>query len=849
MKNIFDVSRTKRKIAKFIRDPRQFLQDIKNPIAKRVYTKFEPQIRKFLKQNFTEFYYYSLYRGFLKTSEFYKLFISKDNPNFNFITLPWTPKGHQCYVREIMGAKKACFPKNIKQEKIDVFCTWGETVAPKHNKITLISEYKGRPLIRLEYGFISGKDIAALNFAQYSLIMSPWVMYYDSHRPSFMDFLLNSGWNLTVDKIKIAKNCIENIINNKLTKYNAGSKILQSFKKRKGRHTILLVDQRKGDLSVSYGNASEDSFDRMFLDAYKQEDADILLKIHPDALKGGFGSYLAKYIDYDKDRVFVINEDVNPYVLFDECDEVFVVVSGMGFEAALYGKPVTCYGIPFYSGWGFTNDKLKNKFRHKKRSIIEFFYIYYILCSRYFLPNAGSVDLETFSIQFSKFDEQKATCIHDSKQTIVDEEVNPINNENLKIAIVIPSPRYGATGINCQRYAMELCKLGADVRVYSEGNQHGENDNIKWRRIRFDGSRLTLELRKEIINFCPDIVYLWGCRTKAQRCAIEALLLSDAKLVLHYEDDDTQVFANHNKDINVKENLTICDSKIISSDNIVNIFTPFNISHLFKVYKDVNFDRWVDPLLRQFCLRIAAGYSGIWFPFVNQLKNDYAKESILLPPSFDKSSFPKFNLEENKLLVCNNLNIDHSKIIIFINGSIYTYSNEFDYFVKYISKLNRKLNNTIHLIFIAKSEEHRKRFVKSYDSSFDFSCLENVSNSEFDSIMMASDVMASPGLPDSFTRYRVPSRFVVPMALGKPVLLHSEGFGASLTNGENAIVFTGTDVDKWVDTTYRYFKADKLKEIGQAGSLFAQRYFNVKLNAKLLFDFLIDIKRHGNKPF
>jgi capsular polysaccharide export protein len=37
-------------------------------------------------------------------------------------------------------------------------------------------------------------------------------------------------------------------------------------------------------------------------------------------------------------------------------DEVHALTSLTGFEALLRGKTVTCYGQPFYAGWGLTHD-------------------------------------------------------------------------------------------------------------------------------------------------------------------------------------------------------------------------------------------------------------------------------------------------------------------------------------------------------------------------------------------------------------------------------------------------------------------------------------------------------------
>ena len=38
-------------------------------------------------------------------------------------------------------------------------------------------------------------------------------------------------------------------------------------------------------------------------------------------------------------------------------DRVYVVSSTMGFEALLAGKSVTCFGMPWYAGWGATDDR------------------------------------------------------------------------------------------------------------------------------------------------------------------------------------------------------------------------------------------------------------------------------------------------------------------------------------------------------------------------------------------------------------------------------------------------------------------------------------------------------------
>ncbi len=42
-----------------------------------------------------------------------------------------------------------------------------------------------------------------------------------------------------------------------------------------------------------------------------------------------------------------------------------------GFEALLRGRPVTCYGQPFYSGWGLTRDLHPPNERRQRRLVLD----------------------------------------------------------------------------------------------------------------------------------------------------------------------------------------------------------------------------------------------------------------------------------------------------------------------------------------------------------------------------------------------------------------------------------------------------------------------------------------------
>lgn len=58
-------------------------------------------------------------------------------------------------------------------------------------------------------------------------------------------------------------------------------------------------------------------------------------------------------------------------VLLDAVDEVHVITSLAGFEALLRGRKVTCYGNPFYAGWGLTQDMAPLVRRTRRLSLDE----------------------------------------------------------------------------------------------------------------------------------------------------------------------------------------------------------------------------------------------------------------------------------------------------------------------------------------------------------------------------------------------------------------------------------------------------------------------------------------------
>lgn len=272
----------------------------------------------------------------------------------------------------------------------DIFLQWGSTTSKAKVAQADVAHALGRPVVYVEDGFIRSVALGLSGTPTLSIIMDDSALHYDATRVSRLENLLQDGPELTREQHKRARLVIKQIVARRISKYNQAPDARLAIGES-GRPKLLLVDQRFGDQSVVSGLASEASFDSMLFDAiHERPDHDIIIKQHPDAISGGKLSYftperLAKIANLTP-RLFPVAYEINPFALLDLAEEVWVGTSGMGFEALMAGCKVRCYGVPFYSGWGLTDDRQVMQRRNRTRSIEDLFYFAWIRLSRYVDP-------------------------------------------------------------------------------------------------------------------------------------------------------------------------------------------------------------------------------------------------------------------------------------------------------------------------------------------------------------------------------------------------------------------------------------------------------------------------------
>jgi capsular polysaccharide export protein len=762
--------------------------------------------------------------------------------------LPWKCDGMNSYIPYLLGCNS--YKTGLKPNDFfnsDIYVGFGVGRGKIDVAINEAAKQKNQNLLKIEYGFISSFDIALKGSPQHSIIVCPNnVMYYDAFNESSMERDLNDlFFRLDKSQFKRARKCIEEIVKRKVTKYNHASTCIKNIVPKNGRKKILLIDQRYGDASIRMGLADESDFERMWNKAVSLKDHDIIVKIHPDAISGGKESCLSRLIPKKlPSNVYLIDEDINPYVIIAQVDKVFTCVSQMGFEALMAGKDVHCFGVAFYAGWGLTTDYKQPMRERRKRTIYEIFYIYYIEYSRYYIPEIGSCELEDIIEYFGDgekilFEERNLDLIELKKN----EAAPSTKSRPFNIILVIPSARFGATGRYFQEIAKEIRRCGCGVMVLSEAHNDQTYEGVNWIRIEFDGIRLSSRVRNLIQDFSPEIVYESGVRSRAQRAAIEIVLLTGAKLVLQSEDDDLQVYKERHPSPNV-EAISALDKPIITRDDLKEFIDGNNWEYTLSVLADPGFDRWVEPLLRSVSYHLSSFNTAIWYPFEERLKKEFGKPTMVVPPVVNTDNYSEFFYEKRPLVFGNCPEIKEENLVLFLGGTIYDYSPEYKIFLNSLNLLCERLNNFCLTLIVVSGRSNldvSKISFEILDKRIQFIDMGFPTDDDYMDVLKYCDIVCSPGLPDRFNLYRLPSRLVKAMCLGKPVLTCCQGFGQSLSHEENAILLNCDTAEIWANNMSNIFDRSLLREIGKKGRIFAVENFDSK---KVVNKFIYELNKN-----
>lgn len=223
------------------------------------------------------------------------------------------------------------------------------------------------PVVRMEDGFIRSAGLGVDLTQPQSWVLDDLGLYYDARQPSRLEVMIEQG-EFAQDVLERAERLRYRLVASGTTKYNTGH---GRWQRPAGQAQVILVPgQVETDASIRYGSPQvKSNLQLLQLVRSVNPNAWLIYKPHPDVvagvrLEGQHEQQACGYCDE------VVTGDDMAHLL-SLVDAVHTLTSLTGFEALLRGVDVTCYGQPFYSGWGLTTDINPLARRVRKASLNE----------------------------------------------------------------------------------------------------------------------------------------------------------------------------------------------------------------------------------------------------------------------------------------------------------------------------------------------------------------------------------------------------------------------------------------------------------------------------------------------
>jgi len=242
----------------------------------------------------------------------------------------------------------------------------------------------GRPLLRIEDGFLRSRGLGAELVPPLSLVRDDRGIYYDPTRDSLLETMIAQAAALPPARLRRAERLVARLTQTGVTKYNLKGDALPDLPR--DRPVVLVPGQVEDDASIRLGACDVRRNDELVQTARRlYPSAFLIYKPHPDVVAGLRPGALRESCAAD-----LVIEQADTAALLARVDRVVTITSALGFEALLRGVAVTTLGAPFYAGWGLTTDLGQPPARRTARpSVTALAHAALITYPRYFDPVTG----------------------------------------------------------------------------------------------------------------------------------------------------------------------------------------------------------------------------------------------------------------------------------------------------------------------------------------------------------------------------------------------------------------------------------------------------------------------------
>ena len=249
-----------------------------------------------------------------------------------------------------------------------------------------VSRNTGAALIRVEDAFLRSLFPGRAGEPPLGLLIDETGIHFDPSRPSDLETLLATHPFDDHALMERARLGMTRLKHGQFSKYAAHDPDL----KAPAPGYVLVVDQVRGDASLRHGGLNGSLSKHLFQDMLVQAQLDfpgtrIVIRAHPENITGHRAGHFGPE-HAQGNHITLLTKNVSAWELLEGALAVYTVSSQLGFEAIFAGHRPRVWGLPFYAGWGLSEDQTPHPRRGRRLTRAQLFAGAMLLYPRWYDP-------------------------------------------------------------------------------------------------------------------------------------------------------------------------------------------------------------------------------------------------------------------------------------------------------------------------------------------------------------------------------------------------------------------------------------------------------------------------------
>ena len=372
---------------------------------------------------------------------------------------------------------------------------------------------------------------------------------------------------------------------------------------------------------------------------------------------------------------------------------------------------------------------------------------------------------------------------------------------------------------------VEVCVIAPfkDERVMVDGRE----PTFERIALQFDGPWMTREVKRAVARFDPDIIHVWTPRALPARVALEAMIATGAKVIINYEDPEQLHFEQAGGPFTSRTVLAPLEKAEPTPDDVAKWLGAMPWDWVLATLRQPFSTSFLHPLLFGPLNQVAAGFTGIWRPWVDVLEERFRKPVLKMPLAVDFRTRTAPDPRAAKRMR-RRLGIGPDTLLLLRAGVIYPFvDDQGPMFEGYAAFLKDHPDALLVLCGHDHQPERTRATLARLGITDHVRWLGFLQPDDYWALLAAADVALCPGYPDEYNRFRLAGKIVEYMIAGRAMVCYASGIGEDLVDGYDALLLDPYTPERVAAQLARAVDPALRAALGKRARALAEQWFDV----------------------